>query len=175
MSDNLDDLFGPGDEGDEGKRHADRLRRHGHAREQDTAEYEVGERDYKPYGVRPRSAQTCNVRMWKALRADIPEGIIFDYRLLTMVRYSYLDLDQVRQEINLMFPDMIIRIVGRYLDDLLERLSERQVKFIQQLSQMVHHISPDCFGPNEAVIEEIEILSLSDHRFITGNVNDRPH
>ena len=50
------------------------------------AEEVVGSTDYKAYGLVPTGSMDCDVRHWRGLRMDMCEGVMFDYRLLTMVQ-----------------------------------------------------------------------------------------
>lgn len=177
MAANLDDFLRPEGTVQEKPSHTDRVRPAARP-EADARQdaYAVGASDYKAYGVMPGGSPDCDVRSWKALRQDIPEGIMFDYRLLSMVRYSSLDLDDVRQEIDLMFPDTIIRIVGRYLDDLRQRVRRRQVSFIQQYSPMAHRVPLERFGVGEPVIEQVEVFSYSDEKILGSHpIGGRPN
>ena len=124
--------------------------------------YDVGSTEYKAYGVMPGGSSDCDVRGWKALRMDMPEGVLFDYRLLTMIRYSALDLEGRMWEVDLMFPDTIIRLIGRNLEDLRFRLRRRQVSFIQQYSPRVHPVPIDKLPVGEPVIEQVHIMQASD-------------
>lgn len=88
--------------------------------------------------------------------------MLFDYRLLTMIRYSALDLEGRQWEVDLMFPDTIIRLIGRHLEDLRFRLRRRQVSFIQQYSPRVYPVPIDKLPAGEPVIEQIYIMQVSD-------------
>ena len=147
----------------EGGSHADRVApERSPAADAAPLPYDVGSTEYKAYGVMPGGSSDCDVRAWKPLRMDMPEGAMFDYRLLTMIRYSALDLDGRQWEVDLMFPDMIIRLIGRNLEDLRFKLRRRQIAFIQQYSPRVHHVPIDRLPEGDPVIEQIHIMQAGD-------------
>lgn len=137
-------------------------------------EQAVGSTDYKAYGVMSVSSTDCDVRKWKELRLDMPEGIMFDYRLLTMVQYSALDLDGVEMEVDLMFPDCIIRLIGRNLDELRQMIRRRRVSFIQEYSPMVHRTPVDRLPHGEPVITKVHVMQHADALRARHSANDRP-
>ncbi len=133
----------------------------------------VGSTEYKAYGVMPGGCGDCDVRKWKELRLDLPEGAMFDYRLLTMIQYSALDLDGVEWEIDLMFPDCIIRVIGRHLQDLRYQLRRRKVSFVQEYSPMVYKTPLSKLPEGEPVITKIHIMQYAD-RLAMDAANRRP-
>ncbi|WMS45345.1 hypothetical protein RDV64_23515 (plasmid) [Acuticoccus sp. MNP-M23] len=136
-------------------------------------EHKIGSTDYKAYGVLTGGSSDCDVRKWKELRMDLPEGVMFDYRLLSMVSYSALDLDGIEQEIDLMFPDCIIRLIGRHLDDLRLKIRRRQVSFIQEYSPMVYKTPVDRLPDDEPVITKIYVMQGGD-QMRAASANQRP-
>ena len=141
-----------------------------------TTAYDVGSAEYKAYGVMPGGSAGCDVRSWKAMRMDVREGVMFDYRLLMAIGYAEYDSGEARLEVSLMFPDFVIRLVGRNLEDLRLKISLRQVSFVQQYSPMVHKVALDRLPPDEPVIEQIHFMRGSDpFAGMVGGANGRPN
>ncbi|RAH96047.1 hypothetical protein DLJ53_33405 [Acuticoccus sediminis] len=159
---------------DEAPSHAERVApQRADARREAPPEETVGSTDYKAYGVMPGGCADCDVRKWKELRLDLPEGVMFDYRLLTMIQYSALDLDGIEWEIDLMFPDCIIRLIGRHLEDLRFQLRRRKVSFIQEYSPMIYKTPLGKLPEGEPVISKIHIMQYGD-RLRRDADNQRP-
>ena len=143
--------------------HAERVAPNTAARSHaDPVEETVGSTDYKAFGALAGGSPDCDVRTWKALRMDLPEGVMFDYRLLSMVHYSALDLDGVEMEIDLIFPDCIIRLIGRHLDEMRLKIRRRQVSFIQEYSPMVYKTPVEKLPRGEPVITRVHIMQHGD-------------
>ena len=156
--------------------HAERVApRRSPASAEEPVEQVIGSTDYKAYGVMPGGCADCDVRKWKELRMDLSEGIMFDYRLLSMVRYSALDLDGVEWEVDLMFPDCIIRLIGRHLEDLRYQLRRRKVSFIQEYSPMVHRTPFGSLPEGEPVITKIHIMQYGDTLLSSANPSAKPN
>lgn len=122
----------------------------------------VGATDYHPYGYMPGGAQDCDVQAWNPLRADMPEGVVFDYRLLLRIGYGALDLSNETMFLRLFLPECIINIEGRYLHDLKARLRRREVSFMQEFSPMVYQMPASRLPAGEPVITKIIIGHYED-------------
>lgn len=134
----------------------------------------VGSTDYKAYGVMSVASTDCDVRKWKEMRMDMREGTMFDYRLLMMVQYSELDLDGVGMEIDLMFPDCIIRLIGRNLDELRQLIRRRRVSFVQEYSPMVYRIPVEKLPVGEPIITKVHVMQAGDALRTGETANSRP-
>ena len=128
----------------------------------------LGTTDYHPYGYMPTGAPDCDVQMWNKLRADLPEGAMFDYRYVTMIRYAVVDPEARSMIIELLMPDSIVEIHGVHLDDLRVRLRRRQVSFIQEYSPMVYKIPADRLPAGEPVITAIFVHHYRDGELGSG-------
>ena len=121
-------------------------------------EHEVGSTDYKAYGVLVAGNKWCEIRHWKPQRQDMAEFASYDYRLLSAIYASQLDLEGAEWEVDLTFPDSLVRVKGRHLQDLRRRLQRQQISFIQQYSPMVHRVTLAKLPEDEPVITEVYVM-----------------
>ncbi|WP_226584361.1 hypothetical protein [Acuticoccus sediminis] len=135
----------------------------------DNKEVLAGSTDYHPYGYMPGGAQDCDVQGWNPLRVDMPEGVVFDYRLLLRIGYGALDLANEAMFLRLFLPECIINIEGRYLHDLKARLRRREVSFIQEFSPLVFRMPESRLPRGEPVITKIVFGHYEDR------IDDKAH
>lgn len=105
---------------------------------------------YKAFGFIPAGTinQSCEVRSWVD-GTDIPDGVIFYYRLLMGIRFTGTN------ELRLMLPDCIVVLTGQNLEPLRQALTRQLATYVQQFSKRVW---PTSATQGETVIERIEII-----------------
>lgn len=105
---------------------------------------------YKAFGFMPAGNINlgCEVRRWMDA-TEIPEGIVFPYRLLMQIAFTGDD------ELRLMLPDTIVILTGRHLDPLRLALTRQQATYIQQYSKRVW---PTAVASGDTIIERIEVV-----------------
>jgi hypothetical protein len=106
--------------------------------------------EYRPFGTLPGASgpRACEVRRWID-GTEIPEGIVFHYRLLLRIDFTG------EEELRLVLPDTLVSLHGARLDVLRQALMREQVTFIQQYSPRVW---PGGKKQGEPVITTIDIV-----------------
>ena len=114
---------------------------------------ESAEVGYKAYGTLTNAslASMCDIGMWMD-GTTIPVGSKFPYHLLMEIAYVG------SEELRLYFPDKIVVIEGRHLNDLAEKLSRRLISSIQQFNASIW----TRFPADRPIITYIKIVRSAD-------------
>lgn len=73
-----------------------------------------------------------------------------------------------------MFPDCIIRLIGRNLDELRQLIRRRRVSFVQEYSPMVYRIPVDKLPQGEPVITKVHVMQAGAAFRTSEAANSRP-
>ena len=104
---------------------------------------------YRPYATLPNDGVIAmfDIGMWMD-GTNMPVGHKFPYRLLLEIKYLG------SKELWLHFPDKIMILRGRHLNDLAEKLARGEVSSIIQYNPRIWPVRPES-GP---IVEQIEII-----------------
>ena len=118
----------------------------------------AGSGEYRPFGWKPRGAQSCEIIWYDPQRGEARAGMVWEYRTLLRIGYEEINPAVGQMTVLLYLADVNVMIEGYHLYPLIERLRSRECAMIEQLSSRRHSLvqAHELVERGDTIIERVQ-------------------